>query len=210
MFHLRELNQARLEPWAAIAALIVSGCALPPGMDSSRAISPSVFIELPPPGYGTLHQDEVSILLTSGKLQILVTPLHESVTRVTAPDTYERLSSIAKMHQREAPEGEPQLFLVSFFTDEPAVPFVPEEVQFVSRGLRLRSSTITPVTPRWGEHRLRQRETEMAVYSFRGLVDLESNLTLVYGLEQTDAWSMILSRVQTERARARARARRKP
>ena len=64
-----------------------------------------------------------------------------------------------------------------------------------------------PVTPRWGERRLRQRETEMAVYAFAANVDLESDLVVAYGLVESAEWSAILPRVQAERARAAARAR---
>ena len=49
-------------------------------------------------------------------------------------------------------------------------------------------------------------ETELAVYAFPPEVDLESELVLVYGFDQTDEWSGILPRIQAERARARARA----
>ena len=98
------------------------------------------------------------------------------------------------------------LFLVSFFSEEPDERFVPEEVQLVSRGIRLRPTAIIAITPSWGERRLRQRVTEMAVYAFSDNVDLESDLVVAYGLEQTGAWSVILRSVQAERARARARA----
>ena len=46
----------------------------------------------------------------------------------------------------------------------------------------------------------------MAVYAFSSEVDLESDLILAYGLEQTRSWSGVLPRIQAERARARARA----
>ena len=66
--------------------------------------APSVNRELPrdsagsepidslPVGLGTLRQNEVSVTLRRGELQIRVTPLNKSVIRVTTPDTYERLS----------------------------------------------------------------------------------------------------------------------
>jgi hypothetical protein len=147
----------------------------------------------------------VSIALTSGDLRIMVTPLHESVTRVTAPDTERRLTGMARAHDPSAAQST-GLFLVSFFSEQPDVRFVPEEVQVISRGLRLRPGRITPVTPTWGQRRVQQRQTEMAVYSFVGEVDLESALILAYGLEQTREWSAIRPRIQAERARARARA----
>jgi len=186
---------------------VVSACAVPLSMQNTTgALAGDAVTDLPLPGYGTLRQDEVSIALTSGDLRLLVTPLEESVTLVAAPDTYRRLSTLAAAHQASAGVGA-TLFLVQFFSERPDVRFVPEEVQLISRGLRVRPSRIIPVTPTWGERRLKQRETEMAVYAFEAGVDLESDLTLVYGLDQTAAWNVILTRVQAERARARARGR---
>lgn len=143
--------------------------------------------------------------LASGDLQLMVTPLHESVTRVTAPDTERRLSGMAAAHRAVDADDE-GLFLVSFYSERPDVRFVPEEVQLVSRGLRIRPADITPITPGWGQRRVPQRGTEMAIYAFAGDVDLESELVLVYGLEQTRMWNAVLPRIQAERARARARA----
>lgn len=188
---------------AALAA--VAGCALPAG--TPGAGEPGL---LPSPGYGTLRQEEISVSLTSGDLQILVTPLAESVTLVAAPDTYRRLSGLAARHGPEAERatgtGEPSLFLVSFFTEAASASFVPEEVQIVSRGVRLRPGAILPITPAWGQMRLRQRETEMAVYAFPERVDLEADLVVAYGLEESGGWAAILPRIQAERARARARS----
>jgi len=187
----------------AFATLVAVGCTIAP----APADGPEVgnVSTVPPPGFGTLLQDEISISLVSGDLELKVTPLAESVTRVTAPDTYRRLSGIAEAH-RSSTQAPGSLFLVSFYSEQPDVTFVPEEVQLISRGFRIRPGTITPITPTWGQRRVRQRETEMAVYAFVGSVDLESDLALAYGLEQTQEWSGILPRVQAERARARARA----
>ena len=188
------------------ALFLLNGCAVPPGMEGGTAAAADAFETLPPPGYGTLRQDEISLSLTSGALRILVTPLEESATRVTAPDTYRRLSSMSNAHRNAPGVAESAtLFLVSFFSEQPDQRFVPEEVQLVSRGIRLRPSAIIAITPSWGERRLRQRVTEMAVYAFSDNVDLESDLVVAYGLEQTAAWSAILRRIQAERARARAR-----
>ena len=51
--------------------------------------------DLIPAGFGTLLQDEVSLSLRSGNLLIKATPMAEEVIRLTAPDTYTRLSSTA-------------------------------------------------------------------------------------------------------------------
>lgn len=181
------------------ASTFVAACTLAPAPEGSVVPSDGT---LPPPGHGTLRQEEVSMSLTSGDLQIMVTPLDSSVTRVTAPDTERRLNGMAEAH--DASSG--MEFLVSFYSEQPNVRFVPEEVQIVSRGIRLRPERIVAVTPTWGQRRLQQRRAEMAVYGFSGDVDLESDVTLVYGLEQSRAWGSILPRIQAERARARARA----
>lgn len=188
----------------AVLTLLLAGCALPAGTVPQAGPE-----GLPAPGTGTLRQDEVTVTLTSGTLQIKVTPLDESVTRVTAPDTYRRLSGLAGRFGPEAVRatGTPaaSLFLVQFFSEAPDVSFVPEELQLISRGMRLRPAAVLPVTPGWGGRRVAQRETEMAVYAFGEGVDLEADLTIVYGLVESGAWSAILPRIQAERARARAR-----
>jgi hypothetical protein len=158
-----------------------------------------------PSGYGTLRQEDVSLGLVSGDLRLLVTPLHGSIIRVTAPDTERRLAALA------ASNGDPELpssalFLVSFYSDRPDTRFDPDEVQILSQGFRHRPTSITPLTPSWGERRLGQREQVMAVYRYAGSIDLESDLVLSYGREQTSQWRQVLARVQAERARVRARA----
>jgi hypothetical protein len=187
-----------------LSLCLLTACALPEGTPGVAAPT-----ALPAPGTGTLRQDEVSVPLVSGDLQIKVTPLAESVTRTTAPDTYRRLSGLAGRYGPEAVRRSgfehPTLFLVSFYSESPDVAFVPEEIQVISQGTRFRPATILSVTPGWGQRRLAQRETEMAVYVFDGQVDLESSLIVVYGLVESSAWNAILPRVRAERARASAR-----
>ena len=54
---------------------------------------------------------------------------------------------------------------------------------------------IAPVTPGWGQRRVLQRQTELAVYAFPSDLNLESELVLVYGFDRTNAWSNILTRI---------------
>jgi hypothetical protein len=189
---------------AATAVVVAAACGVPSGTQLGTGLD-----TLPPPGFGTLRQDEVTVALSSGPLEVKVTPLAESVIRVTAPDTYRRLSGLASLHLPEAVRqtglSNPTMFLVSFFSEAPETAFVPEELQIISRGMRLRADAILPVTPGWGQRRLAQRATEMAVYAFAERADLESDLVVAYGLVESGAWNAILPRVQAERARARAR-----
>jgi hypothetical protein len=160
---------------------------------------------------GTLSQHEISVYLRRGDLQMRITPLAESVTRVPPPDTYERLSALASGHQRIFRERTGtavafQLFLVAVHSESVQSAFEPEDVNLVSRGLRYRPVDIRPVTPRWTRHRVGPQETLMAVYAFPAEVDLESSLEVEYQEIRDRSWERILPQVQAERFRVRARA----
>lgn len=200
------LRRGHRAGWAVSLAGTLAACVAMPGTTGEGSAAGPL-----PTGYGTLRQDDVTVALSSGDLQVKVTPLAESVTRVTAPDTYRRLRGLVEAHGarlRAEPGAAPDggLFLVSFFSDRPDVAFLPEEVQLISRGIRVRPAAIVPITPSWGQRRLRQRQTESAVYVFDRRVDLESDLIVAYGLVESSAWSRILPEVVAERARVRSRA----
>jgi hypothetical protein len=163
---------------------------------------------LVPAGYGTLAQDEFTLTLQSGPLQAKVTPLAESVIRLAAPDTYERLAGIAgsaRTSLLSASNRDASLFLVSFFSREPTVRYEPESIQIVNGGLRYRPTAIHAVTPGWGGQRLRQEETQIAVYAFDRAIDLELTLAVEYEGARDTSWEGILNRLELERARVRGR-----
>lgn len=191
-----------------LAAALLAACAAAGGGGDEGA--PPGAELLVPPGYGTLHQDDVTVTLGSDDLQVKVTPLAESVIRLTAPDTYRRLRGVAESHRdvlsRQAGRDDARLFLVSFFSLAPDVPYEPEGLEIVSRGFRHRPLAIRPVTPGWGAQRLEQRETALAVYAFPPGVELETDLTVEYQDVRSDAWRRILVDLQAERERVRARA----
>ena len=165
---------------------------------------------LVPPGYGTLTQAEFTLVLESGDLQIQITPLAESVIRLAAPDTYQRLASLAasagsslgSRAQEESP-----LFLVSMFSRAPTITYEPENLHIVNSGLRYRPIAIQAITPGWGGQRLRQEETQIAVYAFDVGIDLEIALMVEYEGASDTSWDSILRELELERARVRGRIR---
>lgn len=164
-----------------------------------------------PAGFGTLRQADISVDLRRGELQLRLTPLAESVTRVTAPDTHERLSALARGHQeifreRTGSAVPFQLFLVALHSETAEVAFEPEDLTLVSRGLRYRPVEIRGVTPGWDRGRLVPRQTLLAVYAFPGELDLERDLEVEYQEVRSREWQRILPVIQAERARVRARA----
>ena len=163
---------------------------------------------LVPPGYGTLAQVEFTLELESGALQIQITPLDESVIRLAAPDTYQRLTGIAAAAGssiRSRAQEESRLFLVSMFSRAPTVTYEPENLHIVNGGLRYRPIAIQAITPGWGGQRLRQQETQLAVYAFDPGIELEIALIVEYEGIRDTSWQNILNRLEAERARVRAR-----
>ena len=164
--------------------------------------------ELVPPGYGTLTQAQFTLELESGALQIQVTPLAESVIRLAAPDTYQRLAGLsasARESLRSRIRDETPFFLVSLFSRAPDTPYEPENLHLVNGGLRYRPAAIEAITPGWGGNRLRQQEIQMAVYAFGVGIDLDLRLTVEYEGVINTSWDAILHQLELERARVRAR-----
>jgi hypothetical protein len=164
-----------------------------------------------PPGLGTLRQERISVDLRRGELQMRLTPLSESVTRTAAPDTWERLSALARSHreifrQETGSDQELQLFLVALYSETETLPFEPGALTLVSRGVRHRPVEIRGLTPGWALQRVGGRETQMAVYAFPPQVDLEGELAVEYQDVRSRAWDRVLPEIQVERNRIRARS----
>jgi hypothetical protein len=202
----------------AVAVLLGAGCAAapagtsgtqparPPAADDTQARAQ----RLVPPGYGTLHQDDVTPSLRSGPLLIKVTPLAEEVIRLLAPDTYDRLHALAGSRRAEAEQAAfntPELFLVSFFSYEQDVTFTPEDLQLTHQGRLMRATRILPVTGGFGRQRLAQQENQSAIYVFDERIDYEQPITVRYELLESSEWTQIVPKLEVERAKVRSRVR---
>ena len=196
---------------ASALGVALTGCAAAgPGVMAARSGAEPATELLVLPGHGTLLQDDITLTVQVDQLMVKVTPLEEWVLRLTAPDTWSRLSRLATTHRdemvRQTGVARPALFLVSFFSRSPDAPFQPEDVQIVSRGRRHRPLAIRPLTTSWGTGRLGQEQTQQAVYAFAEDIDLDQPLTLDYGRDVGSGWDVVLRRLEVERVRARARA----
>ena len=200
-------------------ALVVLACA-PVAPAATRATSPSAptarpvpdsSADLPPAGYGSLRQGELSVELQSINLHVMVTPLAERVTRLAAPDTYNRLSALAQSRYTQAEsmtevQGA-ELFLVSFFSQDPNVAYRPEELRITHRGRSLQPAGIVPLTTGWGRQLLQPRETQSAIYVFEPPFDYDLPMTVRYRQQESDDWHrVVLPRLEQERARVESRA----
>ena len=163
------------------------------------------------PGYGSLRQEEFTLTLRDGDVQVKMTPLEEWVIRLAAPDTYDRLAALRSGHEAalrssSSSSGSPRLFLVSFYSEQVGLGFHPEDLHVANLGRRHRPLAIRPMTPGWGTQRLGQRQVESAVYGYSGEVSLDADLVSEYRGARSDEWATILPDLLAEQARVRGSA----
>lgn len=202
----------------AMASALAACASGPPADQETGAIAPGPRADreaLPPVGYGTLRQDDFTVALASGDVQIKLTPLHESVTRLAAPDTYQRLHGLVEARANRIREAslyaglrnEPLVFLVSFFTYARQAEFAPTDLQLLSQGILYRPVGILPLTPEWGRQQLKQEESQSALYLFDPDIDLQVEFQVEYGRggERALGWRSIIRTLEAERARVISR-----
>lgn len=168
---------------------------------------------LVPAGFGTLRQDDIAIRLLVGQVQVRAVPVEESVIRVLSPDSYRSLNGIRES-QRATVERlaaryllrERNVWLVSFFGLAPDARFTPTELTLSVSGRDYRPLEILPLSSGFGQQRLRQHETQTALYLFPDGVNLAQPIVARMELAQDASWGETLRRIDQERALVRGRA----
>lgn len=174
--------------------------------DSSRLLVPA--------GYGSLKQEDVAIRIARGGLQVQAIPLDETIIRMLSPDSYRALREQVTSRKpaldslaRRTGLGGFSVWLVRFHgLEQGETPFSPMEFIVTSVGRDFRPIDLLPVTPRFGQQRLRQREVQTALYVFDPQVDVNQPLTVQYESTRNSEWSAILARIERERVLVRSRA----
>lgn len=169
---------------------------------------------LVPVGYGTLSQDDITVPLRSGGLQIKFVPLSEWVLRLTAPDTYRRLNGykisrseeIIRLTERAGEGNWPLVALVTFFSRSVEESFEPYDLRMENQGRLYSPLEIVPVTPGFGRDRLDQQDTQVALYLFASEIDLGLPTAVRYRGATSSRWNSIRSTLDSERSRATSRA----
>ena len=166
-----------------------------------------------PVGFGTLRQDDIAIRLELQGLIVRAIPLEENLIRLLTPDSYRALRELQESNKqaiaavtRRTGGRAPDLWYVSFYGVEPDVHFSPMELVITSSGRDFRALEVLPLSSGFGEQRLKQRETQSAIYLFDEAIDLDQPLVVTFQTVRDDSWEQILTRVERERALVRARA----
>jgi len=170
---------------------------------------------LPPAGYGTLSQDNITIPIEvpDGRLLIKATPLSEWVIRMTAPDTYRRLNGykvaraedILDSARRNGERGWPLVLFVSFYTRDAESTYEPYDLQIMAQNVVFRPFDIIAVTPDFHRERLRQQESQVALYLFEGDIDLDLPIDLEYEGRRSGRWAGIRSVLDRELVKVMSR-----
>lgn len=173
--------------------------------------------DLPPAGFGTLRQDQVAVRLSTPSLAVRALPLDERVIRLLAPDTYASLLELRRTRTtdiaaaaRRGGADSATAFVVTFFGIQPDTRFEPDQLYVSSQNVFYRPIGIVPVSPRWSEGQLGQREQAVAIYLFRPGMALLQPFTLYYADWSSTAWEASLRLLDAERSRALARAATQP
>lgn len=195
-------------------ASTASGTAAPDTSRAARAQSTDTLPGLVPPGYGSLRQDDVSLRLSSSSLQVRTTPLDETIIRLLSPDSYRAMAELKRSKTdaiaavaRRYGTRELSLWYVSFFAVERGeTRFSPREFIITNVGRDFRPLDVIPLTPGFGEQRLRQNGRQDAIYVFDGQLDAQQPLTVAYETARNDGWADVLPLIERERAAVRSRA----
>ena len=181
------------------------------GQDSTTTAAQG---DLPPPGFGTLNQDDIAITLRQEELEIRILPLDERVLRLLAPDAYSSLHGVVTSHaraidsvSRQSGVSSPGLFLITFFARKPGARFDPQNVQVLIRNQLYRPIGVVPFSANFNSQQLEVRQQATGILLFEELVPVFEAFTISYGVSSSSDWEGRLNRLQRERSRVMSRAR---
>jgi hypothetical protein len=202
-----------------VTAIVVGACSAATGATPGQqgALAPisedTIGRANVPVGFGTLRQDDIAIRLELQGLIVRAIPLEENLIRLLTPDSYHALRDLQESNKqaiaavtRRTGGRAPDLWYVSFYGVQPDVTFSPRELVITSSGRDFRALEVLPLSSGFGAQRLKQRETQSAIYLFEDTIDLDQPLSVMFQNVRNDDWEQILTRIERERALVRARA----
>jgi hypothetical protein len=170
-----------------------------------------------PTGFGRLGQDDISLRLSAGDLEVRFLPLEERVLRLLIDESYRayrdlRESKRALIDSVAARNGiaAPGVALVTFFSARDGVRFDPQDLVINATGQQFRAVGVVPVSANFTNLQLNTREQASAILIFDRPLPLTQEFTLTYQAYQTDTWRARLSTITREKDRIAIRMRSVP
>jgi hypothetical protein len=192
-----------------VTTLLLCSCI---GSGRAGAQAAAAGVDLPPAGYGTLRQDDLSVSLQSGDVEVRLLPLDERLLRLIAKDGYESLHGLVASRQgqidsaiREAGLGSPSLALVSFFALREGARFDPQNVNLWYHNQLFRPAATLPITANFTSRQLPVHRQASAIYLFDMTLPIFEQFDVVYASSQSSGWRDVLPRIQRERGRVMSR-----
>jgi hypothetical protein len=172
---------------------------------------------LVPAGYGSLRQDDIAIKVQLQNLLVKAIPLDEAVIRVLSPDSYRALRDLQESRRLDIANAARRfnadrfrLWYVAYYGLQDNVQFSPMEFTVTNSGRQFRPLDVIPLSPGFGEQRLKQRETQSALYLFDGSLDAGQPITVTVENTTNDTWDDTIRRIERERALIRSRVSKAP
>lgn len=206
---------------ALVASVICAIACVPAGSSGVSAAAPVTGVPqadtagllMLPPGYGSLRQDDLSLHIDGGTVLVRALPIDESLIRLLTPDSYRALHDLKEGSRTQLDKiarrygGRPvSVWLVSFYGVEPNARFTPGDLIVNSGGRDFRPYDILSLTVGFGENRLRQRETQSALYVYDGDVQVNQPISIAYEGAIDASWDQTLQTIERERTMVRARS----
>jgi len=190
--------------WCVAAVTVVEG------QDAGRGAAG----QLPPPGYGTLTQNDVSLRIRTPDIEMRFIPLDARVTTLMAKDSWESLRSLVDSRRasidsvaRASGISHPGLALVTFFSQRANARFDPQTLTLVTRNRVFQPLGIVPFTPRFTSQQLNVREQVSGIYLFEEDLPVNDSFTISYAGLSSEDWQRRQPVLDRERARIASRAR---
>ena len=169
-----------------------------------------------PVGFGSLKQDDISLKVApSTGLQVHAVPLDETIIRLLSSDSYRALSELLKSKEAEMKVIRERyrlpgysIWYVKFFaTEQGETRFSPQEFIINNTGRDFRPLEMLPMSPGFGEYRLKQREVQSALFVFDGQIDInQPTKATMEGTQSLTDWGRVLQIIERERSMVRSRA----
>ena len=170
--------------------------------------------QMVPLGYGRLNQDDISIRLTSGDLEVRFVPLEERILRLLASDAYRALHDLRESRRAAIDSiahrygiASPGVALVTYFAARAGQQYQPQDIALSVQGQEFRALSIVPISSNFSNQQLANRDQASALYIFEMPVPVMQEFTLSYGAIRTDAWRSRVTTISREQERLLLRAR---
>jgi len=169
-------------------------------------------ITLPPGGYGSLTQNDLSLRIRTPDLDVRFVPLDPRVTRLLARDSWESLRSVVQSRRaaidsvaNAAGVSRPGLALVTFFAQRANARFDPQTVTVRVRSREFRPLGIVPFSGQFTAQQLDVRAQVSGIYLFEEDLPVNDSFTVLYAGQPSEDWQNKQRTLERERARVALR-----